>query len=81
MTAHQTGFAIPSGIVEVTKDEFFAALYADKRDIMPNIDNPDFTVWQDSTRKVFGRTLPGWKLSGLPESHPLGKRTYMLARR
>jgi hypothetical protein len=75
-----TNITVPSGMTIVTKDEFFETLYADKRDIMPCYENPYFTVWQDTSRKVFGGSLPGWKLSGYPEDHPLGKKTYMLAK-
>lgn len=71
MTSTNSDFTVPVGMIVVTKEEFFTALYTDKRDIMPNNDNQTFTVWRDRDRKVFGRTLPGWK-------NPGDKRVYML---
>ncbi len=55
---------IPSGMEEVTKDEFFARLKADGRDIMPNHDAPDFTIWKTRARQVWGWSTPGWKTPG-----------------
>jgi len=52
---------IPQGMIEVSKDEFFAALYADKRDIMPSVSQPNVTTWETKTRQVWGWSLPGWK--------------------
>lgn len=45
----------------VTREEFFAALNADKRDIMPSVDRVPFpysSTWRDRNRNVFGRTEP-----------------------
>lgn len=53
---------IPDGFRAVTKEEFFAALYADPRDIMPsNIHSPYYTTWETKVREVWGWTAPGWK--------------------
>lgn len=47
---------------QVSKDEFFAALKADPRDVMPNHDEPFRTVWQAQRNGLaFGVTTPGWK--------------------
>ncbi len=50
-------------MITVTKDEFFAALYADKRDIMPRSE-PHQSTWEDKSRRVFGISTPGWKCEG-----------------
>jgi hypothetical protein len=53
---------IPEGMVEVTKEQFFALLGADKRDIMPTTEAPEFTPWRVlATRERWGWTLPGWR--------------------
>lgn len=58
------------GFFLVTRGEFFAALYADPRDIMPRSE-PSRTVWEDQrTRAVWGMTTPGYRLEG--------ERTYQL---
>jgi hypothetical protein len=47
-------------MVPVSKDEFFAALYADKRDIMPSLGaSRDYSEWltNDYRRIAFGRTI------------------------
>jgi hypothetical protein len=62
----------PSNMRRVTKEEFFAALKRDQRDIMPNHDQPHVTIWEDRSRRVFGRSLPGWK-------NPGDKKAYFLA--
>lgn len=47
---------------QVTADDFFTALYADPRDIMPRW-NRDGTasLWEDKNGDVWGKTTPGWK--------------------
>lgn len=50
---------IPAGFRHVTKDEFFAALYADPRDIMP-LAKPNFSTWETKSREVWGWTAPGY---------------------
>jgi hypothetical protein len=56
---------IPANMREVTKDEFFATLYADPRDIMPSQRNELYTVWEVvSSRAVWGWSYPGWKNVG-----------------
>jgi hypothetical protein len=73
MTDSTLDYTVPAGMTVVTQDEFFSALKADNRDIMPNNDSPTFTVWEDRQRRVFGRTLPGWK-------NPGDRSVYMLAK-
>lgn len=52
---------IPAGMVKVSEKEFFEALQADPRDIMPSVMNPMFTTWETKDRKVWGWATPGWK--------------------
>jgi hypothetical protein len=52
---------IPNGMITVSKDQFFAALFADPRDIMPNNENPEFTTWETKARMIWGWTAPGYK--------------------
>jgi hypothetical protein len=63
---------IPTGFRQVTKDEFFAALRADPRDIMPSQANPEYTTWETNHRYVWGWTYPGWK-------NPGGEKVYAIA--
>lgn len=63
-----------SGFVQVTKDAFFAFLKRDPRDIMPSQRDPHVTTWETRNREVVGRTLPGWKDGGDPNT----VKTYML---
>lgn len=52
----------PEGMKQVSKEEFFDALYADKRDIMPSIAESDkYSVWMTTSRYVWGYSYPGWK--------------------
>ncbi|RQT26024.1 hypothetical protein [Burkholderia contaminans] len=53
---------VPDGFRVVTKQEFFSALYADPRDIMPCIQHsPFYTTWETRGREVWGWSAPGWK--------------------
>lgn len=53
---------IPEGFKQVTQEEFFAALFADPRDIMPKLDaSPYYTTWETKAREVWGWSAPGWK--------------------
>jgi hypothetical protein len=52
--------AVPAGMVVVTKDEFYAALFADKRDIMPTVEAREHTPW----RFVQNRAMWGWCSTG-----------------
>lgn len=57
----------------VTKEEFFAALKADPRDIMPSVeDSPDYSEWKTRQGTTWGRSYPGWK-------NPQAPKQYMLA--
>jgi hypothetical protein len=47
---------VPAGFVEVTKDQFFDALKADHRDIMPTTESPNCSWW----RVVWTREAWGW---------------------
>jgi hypothetical protein len=51
-------------MVEVDQQTFYAALYADKRDIMPTTMHPYYTTWETSDRQVWGWSFPGWKNTG-----------------
>jgi hypothetical protein len=57
---------IPQGLRQVSHDEFFKLLHADKRDIMPRHSLPDYTTWETLDRTVIGWTFPGWKDPGNP---------------
>jgi hypothetical protein len=57
-----TDTEVPAGFRLVTKDEFFDALKADRRDIMPSNLQPYITSWKVvSNQQVWGLTRPGWK--------------------
>lgn len=51
-------------MIEVTRDEFYKALYADKRDIMPSLANSarwtegiGYTAeWRDKSGRLFGKS-------------------------
>lgn len=51
---------IPAGFREVSQIEFFAALAADRRDIMPTTEARTFTPW----RVVATREMWGWSSTG-----------------
>lgn len=51
----------PNGMVEVTKEQFFAALDADARDIMPSVAEPYTTRWETKSRELWGWNPTGWK--------------------
>ena len=56
----------------VTEREFFDALKADPRDIMPTTERPDCSVWRDQrTRAIFGRSYPGWKNPDDPKQYQI----------
>jgi hypothetical protein len=55
----------PNGMRAVTQEEFFAALKADPRDIMPSLAySTTYTVWETRDRAEWGRTFPGWRNPG-----------------
>ena len=56
---------------DVSKDEFFAALFADPRDIMPSHRLPHETHWETRGRALWGVSKPGWKNPGDPASYAL----------
>ena len=61
LTKAATVDAIPPGLVRVSKEEFFAALKADPRDIMPTVENRSFTSWEVSrTRARWGWSSKGY---------------------
>lgn len=63
---------IPEGMREVTKEEFYAALMAETRDIMPRCASPEFTVWElQRTRAIWGWSAPGYKYPNNPEAYAL----------
>jgi hypothetical protein len=62
----------PDGMKEVSKDEFFEALYSDKRDIMPSVsESPNYSVWMTPQRNVWGYSYPGWK-------YPSAEKAYFI---
>lgn len=60
-------------MTEVTQAEFFAALRADPRDIMPTVNEPLRTTWEAKDRTLFGVSLPGWKNPREPQKYMLVK--------
>lgn len=65
----------PAGFVEVTQAEFFKALKADPRDIMPSARLPYETPWEDRARNLWGWTDRGWQspYSTSPERYYIRK--------
>lgn len=62
----------PAGMREVSRDEFFGHLYADKRDIMPTVEAREYTYWRVvSTRRVWGWSAPGWGNPQAPKCYAL----------
>ena len=61
----------PANMTAVTQDQFFALLYADRRDIMPRNHNREFTTWEVvATRAVWGWSTPGWASAhGTPKAY------------
>lgn len=55
---------IPSGMVEVTMEQFFALMRAQKHDVMPSQSAPTHTVWKAPLQPVWGWSTPGWKHVG-----------------
>lgn len=59
---------VPAGMTIVSEERFFAALYADRRDIMPTCHvSPDYTPWRTTDGTEIARTLPGWRNPGEPK--------------
>jgi len=60
---------VPDGMVEVSKDRFYAALMSEKRDIMPS-SGPFCTFWKTNNRlgQLWGRSSKGWKNGGQADS-------------
>lgn len=54
----------PPGMTEVTRAEFFTALTADQRDVMPSNQNREFTLWIGDDGLLFGWSTPGWANPG-----------------
>lgn len=67
----KTADDVPAGMRLVSRDQFFEALGADPRDIMPVHDRPHETFWKVQARgvvgEVFGWSTPGWKNPGDPK--------------
>lgn len=73
--AHTQGPMVPAGMVVVSKDEFYAALNADKRDIMPTTEAREHTPWRVvATRAVWGWNSTGYASKfGAPEVYAIAK--------
>ena len=72
---------MPEGMAVVTKSEFYKALYADKRDIMPTTEAREYTPWRIvSTRAMWGWVSTGYASKyGAPEVYALAKATEVAA--
>ena len=66
---------VPAGMVVVTRDEFHAALKADKRDIMPTTEAREHTPWRVvATRAMWGWSSTGYASKfGAPEVYAIAK--------
>lgn len=53
-------------MMAVSKEEFFEYLKKTPVDIMPHNRHTDYTDWEDRSRKLYGRSYPGWKRHGDP---------------
>lgn len=59
---------IPAGMVQVTADEFYAAV--GPLDVHPSVlHSTEFCVWELRDRRVVGRSYPGWKNPGDPQAY------------
>lgn len=59
---------------KVTMHEFFSAMHADPRDIMPTTDGELETFWRVvNGRNLWGKTIPGWKNPGEPKQYFLAE--------
>ena len=66
---------VPAGMVAVSQKEFFSQLYADKRDIMPSLEHPTYTLWKSvHPQDIFGWSFPGWKYPGQPKQYAVRVR-------
>ena len=54
----------PNGMILVSKEQFYSALEADKRDIIPSVKEPYITTWETKNRELFGWESTGWKNPG-----------------
>lgn len=66
-----TSPAPPEGFTEVSREEFYEALKADPRDIMPKLNSPEYTDWETVDRQRWGWSYPGWKNIGEPSIYAI----------
>lgn len=68
---------VPAGMTVVTKAEFYLALGADKRDIMPTTEAREHTPWRIvATRAMWGWSSTGYASKfGAPEVYAITKAT------
>jgi hypothetical protein len=64
-STQQVAQQVPAGMTVVSQDEFYAALKADKRDIMPTTEAREYTPW----RVVATRAMWGWNSRGYGSKH------------
>ena len=66
---------IPASMAVVSQDEFFAALKADPRDIMPSHTERERTKWRVvRTGAVWGVSTPGWANPGDPKCYAIQEK-------
>lgn len=63
--------SLPDDMTRVTKEQFFSALTADPRDIMPSHRQRLYTIWETRDGVVFGWSSPGWQNPGSPVAYAL----------
>ena len=56
---------IPDGMVEVTRDQFFATVGT--MNVHPSNAHEEFTAWETPFREELGRSWPGWRNPGAPK--------------
>ena len=63
---------IPADFAAVAEAQFFAALKADPRDIMPSHQDRERTKWRVvRTGEVWGVSTPGWANPGAPKCYAI----------
>ena len=65
----------PPEMKAVTKEQFYAALAAERKDVMPTTEYSTYTVWRErETRQAWGMSYPGWKNPGDPAAYAVLNR-------
>ncbi|WP_186157929.1 hypothetical protein [Burkholderia gladioli] len=66
-TTNESSTATPAGMVEVSKEQFYAAM--GPQDVHPRAE-PDRSIWETPRRDLLGISMPGYASSyGTPERY------------